>query len=74
MSKVADSQTVFTVEALTLADNADTDTECETPDAALTHLRELVLNELADPDGAYDRYGLYLNTNSQDREGHESHE
>ena len=30
-------------------------------DEALTHLRELVLNELADPDGPmFDRYGLHL--------------
>ena len=52
---------MFTVYALNLTDNLDTETECATLDEALTHLRELVLNELADPDGPiFDRYGFFF--------------
>lgn len=39
----------------------DTDAECATLDEALTHLRELILNELADPQRPiFNRYGLYF--------------
>ena len=52
---------MFTVYALDMSDPAnDTKTECATLDEALTHLRELVLNEIADADGPiFNRYGLY---------------
>ena len=50
-----------TVYALNLNDNLDTETQCASLNEALTHLRELVLNEMADPDGPiFDRYGLHL--------------
>ena len=46
----ADNPGMFTVYALNLSDPAmDTEAECATLDEALTHLRELVLNELEDP-------------------------
>ena len=37
--------------ALNLSENADTETQCATLDEALTHLRELVLNEVDGRDG-----------------------
>jgi hypothetical protein len=50
---------MFTVYALNIADNEDTEAECETLDEALLHLRELITNELeADEGPAYDRYGI----------------
>ncbi|MCI0363472.1 MAG: hypothetical protein L0219_06285 [Phycisphaerales bacterium] len=52
---------MFTVYALNLSESTDTEAECATLDEALTHLRELVLSEMADPDGPiFDRYGVYF--------------
>ncbi len=54
--------TMFTVYALDLSDPAnDTETECATLDEALTHLRELVLNEMEQDGGpGFERFGLAL--------------
>ena len=52
---------MFTVYALSLTDNLDTETQCATLEEALCHLRELVMNEAADPNGpTFDRYGLHF--------------
>ena len=55
------SHTIFNVFATGKNGVIETETECATLDEALCHLRELVLNELADPGGDgpnFDRYGL----------------
>jgi hypothetical protein len=40
---------------------SDTETECETLEEALMHLRELITSELeADEGPAFDRYGIAL--------------
>ena len=52
---------MFTVYALSLSDDLDTETECATLEEALMHLRELITSEMEDADGpAFDRYGIYL--------------
>ena len=53
---------MFTVYALDMSNPAnDQDVECATLDEALTHLRELVLSEMADPNGpCFERYGLAM--------------
>jgi hypothetical protein len=57
------AHTTYTVFAQRESDQQTTETQCATPDEALTHTsggRELVLNEIADPHGAtYERYGLH---------------
>ena len=54
---------MFTAYALNPSDPAgDTETECATLDEALTHLRELVLNEMSYPDApGFERFGLSCN-------------
>jgi hypothetical protein len=59
IAPIADPEAMFIVYALNIADNADTETECETLDEALIHLRELITSEMeADEGPAFDRYGI----------------
>ncbi len=49
----------------------DGEVECATLDEALTHLRELILNEMADPDGPiFSRYGLHFERSVAQEEGY----
>jgi hypothetical protein len=63
--KTFDALHMFTVYALDMSGGpgCDQDVECADLDEALTHLRELVLNEMSDPDGPrFSRYGMWFET------------